>query len=405
LKITAVKIRRVEGRMPAELDKCDLAQGMRHRVPRDVALGYGAPFTALKPRVTEPDGTVIKKAIFLTVETDEGVTGVAGPLHLPDAESAVAPFAALIKGEDPFDTARLWHLMVRTCVSPGPAEMKAVSAVDIALWDIKAKALNLPLHKMLGGKTQSRLPVYASSVATAYKDGDYDLHEVADYVRDIAAQGYVGSKWWIHRGPSDGEKGVRDMEALVRTIREAGGPEHRIMIDCWCGWTYDYALRVCERIKDYDIYFLEEPLLPAQVDTVGRLSQASPVRLSLGEHLLGAYDFLRHMSSGFSGVFQPDPCWCGGITETIRIMGLLSASDQTVCLHGSSVPLCTQVSAAYPIDLVPISEYLVNMMERAQWFLRYPVRPTGGCLEVGDAPGCQMDVNEERVERETVNEL
>ncbi|MBR5381791.1 MAG: mandelate racemase/muconate lactonizing enzyme family protein [Oscillospiraceae bacterium] len=405
MKITALKIRTVEGRMPAELDKCDLAQGMRHRVPRDVALGYGAPYPVIRPQTVDPDGTVKKKAVFLTVETDESVTGVAGPLHLPDAAAAFRPLAALLKGQDPYDTARLWHLMYRTCVAPGPAETKAIGAVDIALWDIKCKAAGLPLHKMLGGRVQSRLPVYASSAATAFYDGSYDLEEVARYVQDITAQGYVGSKWWIHRGPSDGERGVRDMADLVRTVREAGGPDHKIMIDCWCGWTYEYAMRVCERIKDFDIYFLEEPLLPAQVDAVSRLSRECPVRLALGEHLTGSWDFLRHISGGFRGMLQPDPCWCGGITETIRIMGLISSYDLPVCLHGSSVPLCTQVAATYPIDLIPLNEYLVNMMERAQWFLRYPVRPENGCLTVGDAPGCQMDINEDRVERETAEEL
>ena len=391
--------------MPAELDKCDLSLGQRHRVPKDVAIGYGAPYVRLKQKIVNPDGSVTKSAAFLYVETDEGIVGTAGPLQIPDAASVLRPLAALVKGEDPYDTTRLWHLMMRSCVAPGPAEMKAVSAVDIALWDIKCKAAGLPLHRMLGGAAQKRLPVYASSASVAFADGSYDLRQVGSYVKEIAAQGYVGSKWWIHRGPSDGERGVWDMEELVRTIREAGGREHRIMIDCWCGWTYEYAMRVSRIIAPYDISFLEEPLLPAQSDAVARLSRECPVRLSLGEHLLGSHDFLRHITAGFRGVFQPDPCWCGGITEILRIMGLLSTHDFPVCLHGSSVPLSAQITAAYPIDQIPLSEYLVNMMDRAQLFLKYPLYPKGGCLSVGDAPGCQMDVDDDKVERESVTEL
>ena len=86
-------------------------------------------------------------------------------------------------------------------------------------------------------------------------------------------------------------------------------------------------------------------------------------------------------------------------------MGLLSTHDFPVCLHGSSVPLSAQITAAYPIDQIPLSEYLVNMMDRAQLFLKYPLYPKDGCLSVGDAPGCQMDVDDDKVERESVTEL
>lgn len=405
MKITELKLRRVEGRMPAELDRCDLAQGQRHRVPADVAIGYGAPYAKIRDRVLNPDGTVTKKAVFLLIETDEGITGCAGPLLVTAPEAAFAPFLPLLRGADPFDTARLWQLMYRSSVAPGPNELKAISAIDIALWDIRCKAAELPLHRMLGGKVQARLPVYASSVAQAFVDGDYDLSLVSDYVKELRSKGIHGSKWWIHRGPSDGVRGVDDMEALVKTIRAAGGPEHRIMIDCWCGWTYEYAMEVCRRISAYDIFFLEEPLLPTQADAAARLSRECPVRLSLGEHLLGAYEFRQHIALGFRGVFQPDPCWCGGITEFNRIMGLLSAHDYPVCPHASSVALCTQLSASYPISTVPLSEYIVNMADRSQWFLKYPVRPVDGFLLPGEAPGCQMDIDEAKVERDSVTLL
>ncbi len=402
MKITALKLRKVEGRMPAELDKCDLSLGQRHRIPKDIALGYGAPYVKLKEKRVNPDGTVTKGAAFLCVETDEGITGVAGPLQLAAPEAAFAPLAGLVKGEDPLDSARLWQLMYRGTVQPGPNELKAISAVDIALWDIRCKAAGLPLHRLLGGKVQRVLPAYASSASVAFVDGSYDLAQVRAYVQDVTAQGFVGSKWWIHRSPCDAEAGIDDMEALVRTVREAGGPKHRIMIDCWCGWSYEYAMQVCERIAPYGIFFLEEPLLPAQVDSVARLSRECPVRISLGEHLLERHDFLRHLRAGFRGVFQPDVCWCGGVTELLNIMGLLTAYDCPVTLHASCVPLTAQLTALYPIDQVFMSEYLVNMMDRAQLFLKYPVYPKNGCLTVGDAPGCQMDIDEAKVERETL---
>lgn len=409
MKITNVKVRSVESNMPAALDKCNLAEGLRHRLPSDMIVGYDAPMMPIRPIKPGPDGTVRKASDFLYIETDEGITGIAGPIASPFPKQGGAidlyQFADTLKGEDPFNTDRIWEMMYRTCLKVGFREHRAISAIDIALWDIKCKALNVPLYKLMGGKTQPEMPVYASSVGAAYVDGNYDLELVKEHTQMTIRQGYAGAKWWIHRGPSDGDKGVRDMVELVKTIREAAGPDYKIMIDCWCGWTYEFAMRVCERIAEYDIFFLEEVLLPMQVNQIAKLSQDSPVRIALGEHLTTRYDFLRHIDAGFEGLFQPDPYWMGGITEFKKVMGLLTAYDYPVSLHGSCPPVCVDLSAAYPINVLPISEYLINMMESLEYFYRYPAHPQNGKFLVEDAPGCHLDVDESKVEKESWIEL
>lgn len=405
MKITNVRIRSIEGRMPAELDKYDIALGQKQRVPKDVTIGYEAPFMPIKPAIINQDNTITKHADFLYIETDEGITGVAGPLATPfphqNVTSDIYQFAQIIKGEDPYNTNRIWELMYRTCLKVGYRELRAISAIDIALWDIKCKASNLPLYKMLGGKTQEMLPSYASTVGTAYINGSIDLEQVKEYTKKSIAEGYIGAKWFVHRGPSDGEKGVRDMVELIKTIREVSGPEYRIMLDCWCGWTYEFTMRVSEQIKEYDIFFIEEPLLPVQVDQVAKLSQDCPIRIALGEHLTTKYDFLRQIKAGFKGLFQPEVYWMGGVSEFKTVMGLLTTYDFSVSPHGVCPPICMQLSAAYPINVIPVSEYLVNMMEAIQYFYKYPARPIRGKFIISNQVGCNLDVDDSKVQKET----
>lgn len=400
MKITKVRLRKVDGRIDAELNDFSLLHGQRHRLPKDIPNGYGAPFQPLIPAKINPDGTEDLTALFLYIETDEGITGVSGPLFKTEKYD-IAPFKGILIGADPFNTEYIWDMMYRSTIKVGYRELRAMSAIDVALWDIKSKACGQPLHRMIGGKIQKELPAYASSVGIGYHDGVIDYDEVTDYTKAIVADGYKGSKWWITRGPNDGDPGVREMAKLVRTIRDAAGPDHKIMIDAWCGYTYEYTMRVCEAIKEYDIFFFEEPIIPNQMDTVARLSQNCPVPIAIGEHLLTRYDWLRQINAGFRGFAQPDPYWCGGVTEYLKIMDLLTTYDFPVTLHNTRPSLGIQLEAPFGINVIPITEHHAKLHFSSDWFLKYPADTVNGMFKVSDVPGCHLDVNEEHVERET----
>ncbi|MCY3920395.1 MAG: mandelate racemase/muconate lactonizing protein, partial [Chloroflexi bacterium] len=199
-------------------------------------------------------------AVFLEIEA-EGVVGRAGPIGGALAQSILQQFKPLLLGEDARATERIWDLMYRSAVHgrKGPT-MMAISAIDCALWDLKGKALNQPVYRLLGGPTRESIPAYASTLGFSVEPAD-----VARRAADFAAAGYRAQKWFFKRGPADGKAGMEQNETLVRTVREAAGDDADIMFDAWMSWDPDYALAMARRVERYNVRWIEEPLLPDKI--------------------------------------------------------------------------------------------------------------------------------------------
>lgn len=407
MKITNVKIRWVEGRMvPGEGDVFyDSARASRVRyLPvrnnyqvGQLSDGVGATLSAGEKGVRK-----LREA-FVYIETDEGITGVAGPLiYAPEtARTILREYAPCLLGEDPMNNERLWDIMYRKSpVSYAGKSVIALSYCDVAVWDIRCKRAGLPLYQMVGGRTQRELPVYANCTGCAFNDADdgYDLDLVAERTKWCVEQGFTGAKWYPHRGPADGEKGIRELVDMFRVIREAGGPDFKIMIDVWSAWEPDYALAAAKKLAPLDIFWLEEPVMANQPEAYAEVAKKSPIPISCGENMFMRWQFQLFLRQTDVHWYQPDPVWCGGITETLKILTLIEASGKKAALHNSSVPLGAHLATACPASFAPINEYLLTISPTRQFFFAQPCHPRGGLLVPGEAPGVGLDIDESKVE-------
>jgi L-alanine-DL-glutamate epimerase-like enolase superfamily enzyme len=273
--------------------------------------------------------------------------------------------------------------------------MLAISALDCALWDLKGRWANAPVYRLLGGPTREAIPAYASALGYSIEP-----ERAAERAKALVAEGYRATKWFFRAGPADGPDGVRRNLELVRTLREAVGPDVDLMLDCWNSWDLPYTLQLAERLAEYRPRWLEEPVLADKLASYAAIRQRSPIPIAGGEHEYTRYGFKQLLDAGAVDIVQPDIYWCGGISETLKICALASAYDLPVIPHGHSTPATAHLIAAQPPPLCPLLEYLVKWNQIHQFFLQHPLEPENGLVRLPDRPGLGMDLDQAKIERQ-----
>lgn len=350
-------------------------------------LGGGRRFKRLS------DGSTEITSVFLSVSTDEGITGIAGPAELGEAFFVQHHMADILIGEDPLATERIWDKLYRHLIHGRKGRsMFAVSVLDCALWDIRGKAADLPVYRLLGGPVRSTFPAYASTLGFAI-----DPEKAADRARSFADQGYPAQKWFFRYGPMDGEIGAQKNIELVRAIRQAVGSEVEIMLDAWNSWDVRYAMDMARRLAEYRPRWIEEVVKPDDIPGYARIPAASPVPIAGGEHEYTRWGARDYLTAGAVDVYQADTFWAGGISEMNKIFALASAFEVQAIPHGHSVPVNAHLTAAQSPTLTPYIEYLVQWNEITQFFLAHPVKPVDGQITVSDRPGLGLEIDESKV--------
>lgn len=354
-----------------------------------------SPAGSWLPR-TLPDGRYEIRTVFVQIETDEGVTGLGGPVPHELAYIIDQQLAPLIIGQDATATERLWDLMYRDAVHgrKGPP-MMAISAVDCALWDLKGKWLNQPVYRLLGGPFRKEVPAYASALGFSLEPD-----RVKARTEQFVAEGYIATKWFPRHGPTDGPEGIRKNVELARVLREALGPDRDFMLDAWMSWDVPYTVRMAELVAEYRPRWIEEPVLPDMIDNCAEIRRRSPVPIATGEHEYTRWGIKQLLDAGACEVIQADTYWAGGISEMVKICTLASAYGAAVIPHGHSVPANIHLSAALPIPQVPLIEYLVKWNHLLQHFWKDPVRPVNGMITVPEGPGMGMELDPAKIESE-----
>lgn len=230
-------------------------------------------------------------------------------------------FTKLLIGEDPFNIERIWDILFRSSMYYGQADVvpNAIGGVDVALWDLIGNALGMPVYKLLGGETKTRIPTYCTG-------NDIEQH---------IQFGYKRLKLAVPYGPADGREGLKKNTELVKHTRDLLGPDGDIMLDCWMAWTERYTLDMAEMVAPYRVYWMEECLPPHDYEGFGRLNaQIKSTRIVTGEHEYTRYGFRQLLEHRAAAIWQPDIHWCGGLTELRRIGALAAAYDIPVIPHG-----------------------------------------------------------------------
>jgi len=365
----------------------------RLRRPSDVYPEYRTRGPQVFPE-REP-GHVEVSSTFVHIHTDTGLVGSTNQLSQEQAFIILSALRPLLVGADPLATEKLWDLAYRSAIHGRKgAGMLALSAVDCALWDIKGQHFDVPAHVLLGGPTRAQVPAYISMLGESL-----DLDDVATRTRQLREQGFTGLKWFPRSGPEDGRAGVDAVVELVGTVRDAGGPDVEIMLDAWSSWDVPFTLEVARATADLRLRWIEEPL-PA--DHLGgyrtlRSRLGGATQIVGGEHEYTRWGLAELVASDVLDLYQPDPHWAGGISETQKIMGIVSAAGGRLIPHGQSLQANAALTFAAAPDLIPEMEYLDRLMVWYQHFLAEPIRAVDGVIHAPTAPGLGMTLDTERI--------
>ena len=388
MKITDLKLRELNGVM----EHPDPFWEERLVRPQDIYPEYqkeGADYST-----SLGNGRYAIRAVFLEIHTDDGVVGLSGPCSRSEAFVIDTALRPLLVGKDPLAIERLWDVMYRSMIHGRKGEtMMAISVVDCGLWDLKGKALDMPVYTLLGGPTRTQFPAYASALGFSI-----DPEDAADRAAWIAGQGYTATKWFFRDGPTDGRDGERRNLELAGTLREAVGDDVDIMLDAWSSWNVPYAIKMANRLAEYNIRWLEEPVMADKLDSYAEIRRNSPIDISGGEHEYTRWGFRQVVEKYAMDVLQPDIYWCGGISETVKICALASAFDLPVIPHGHSSHATAHVIASQPPTTTPIQEFLIKWNAVHQFYLKDPLVPVGGMITVPDSPGLGIEIDEAKVE-------
>lgn len=339
--------------------------------------------------------------VVVEVVTDEGLTGVGTVGGFCEAAEPIIQhhYRDVLVGEDPRDVERHWRTLYRVAARYGRrgAAIEALSGVDIALWDVLAKSLGVPVYRLLGGRTKARVPVYASHL----RDG-WGPDRLAEVAAQDAEQGFRAVKLFVTTGPADGRRGMAALEEAVRAIREAVGPDVEIMVDPHMRWTVDYALQMGRRLTPYGLRWLEEPLPADDIAGYARLNAALDISIATGEHEYTRFAFAELIAAKAARVLQPDVNRVGGITEARKICALADAHHLEVCFHQGwlhsyhlvlSQTNC-QIAEYFPR---PTDEPPGNAMI---WrVLQGEPEAHDGAVDVPEAPGFGWTIDEEAMQR------
>jgi L-rhamnonate dehydratase len=333
--------------------------------------------------------------VLVELVTDAGLTGVGQTLVDPPAFGAAgikadidAYLSPSLVGQSPFDIARLHGVMERTL----PGHHATHAAIDLALWDIKGKALGMPVWKLLGGGFTKALRPYASSLFGATPA------ETGERARRFAGQGFTAVKFgWDPMG-QDAKNDV----ALVREARIGLGPDADLMIDAGLVFDARTAIQRARAFEQYDLFWFEEPLMPDDYDGYAKLSAASPLRIAAGEEESERKSYVQLMDVGKIDVVQVDLTRCGGFTEAIKIAALAADRGIPVVNHGFTTYL-NVAAALHFLASVPntlgLLEFVVEEGTTLRHSISEPIRAVDGMVGVPDAPGLGLTLNEEGIAR------
>ena len=343
--------------------------------------------------------------LVVEVFTDDGLAGIGNAALAPHVTKQVIDLhlKPLLLGADPWDIEFLWQHMYRKTMAFGRKGigMTAISAVDIALWDILGKSAKQPVYRLLGGRTKPRIPVYASRLYSI------ELSELAAESKRYKDEGYQAMKLRFGWGPVDGAAGMQHNLDLVRTVRNAVGDGIDVMADAYMGWTLDYAKRMLPLLEPFHLRWLEEPVIPDDIHGYVELNSYGRIPIAGGEHEFTLYGFRDLLEAHAVDYIQFDTNRVGGITQARKIAALAEAYSVPVIPHAGQMHNYHVVMASLNS---PMAEYFpvvdVEVGNELFWYIfNGEPRAKDGFVDLDEnVPGLGLTINEKALEKFEVTE-
>ncbi len=351
---------------------------------------------------------------LVKIDTDEGISGI-GDSSQPSGGGSELSGRVLklmrdsLIGEDPNNIEMIWQRLYRQYTyagSRGPIT-RAISGIDMALWDIKGKALGRPVYDLLGGRVRDSISLY-----THPRSGTPE--ELAESGRELVAQGFTAIKtdpYFREMGPKsnsymDGRISMEGLEygaELISTLREAVGPNIEILIDVHANFNVASAIRAANRLEEFDITWFEEPVQPESYQALRQVKENTRVPLCVGERLFTRYDFAPILEGRLAEYIMPDVCWTGGISELKKIATMAEAYYVPISPHNVQSPIQI-VAGAQTMMTVP-NFYRLEIASLQQQYYQQafdsPLDIRDGELHLSDRPGLGIELNMDYVSQHT----
>lgn len=342
--------------------------------------------------------------LFLKIDTDEGFFGWGEPVVEGRAHSvatAVDELADYLVGQDPLQIEKHWQAMYRGAFyRGGPILMSAIAGVDQALWDIKGKFHNAPVHQLLGGQVRNRIKVYA------WVGGDRPA-DIVQSAQQAIADGFSATKMNLTEELQVVDH-LHKIDAAVERIaslREAVGNKLDIAVDFHGRVHAPMAKLLIKAIEPYSPLFIEEPVLSEQLETMAQLRRSTHIPIATGERLYSRFDYKQLFTLGAADIIQPDLSHAGGITECKKIAAMAESWDLALAPHCPLGPIA--LAACLQVDAVSQNAFIQEQSQGIHYnqsndltnYLRNPevLHFTDGYVDIPQGPGLGVDVNEDYV--------
>jgi L-rhamnonate dehydratase len=290
--------------------------------------------------------------LVVEIETDNGLIGYGNAGLSPDITKLIidSKFKSLLIGEDPLNNEYLYEKMYRSSVAYGRkgSVIAAISAIDIALWDIKGQAAKMPVFMLLGGRTKEYIPTYYSRLYTRNLD---QLQQEASHYK---AEGFTGMKLRCGYPLTEGNAGLKKNVEMVRKVRETVGDDVEIMLECYMGFNFNYSRQLLKELEPYNLRWIEEMLLPDEIHNFAKLKNYTDIPLSGGEHEYTRFGFYDLLKADSLDIFQFDTNRVGGFTEAQKICTLAYMNGVEVIPHGGQMHNLHVVMSSFAS---PMAEY------------------------------------------------
>jgi L-rhamnonate dehydratase len=343
--------------------------------------------------------------VVTEIFTDAGHVGIGNAALSPRLTKQCIDvyLKPLLIGQDPFDVEFLWQHMYRKTMAFGRkgVGMVAISAVDIALWDILGKATNQPVFKLLGGRTKRKIPVYASRLYSQ------PLDELGAETQKYFDEGYRAMKMRFGWGPTDGAAGMQKNVDLVRTVREVVGDGVDIMADAYMGWNLDYARRMIPLLEKFNLRWLEEPVIPDDMQGYVSLKAMNRIPIAGGEHGFTQYEFRDMLEARAVDYIQYDTNRVGGISQARKISTMAESFGVPVVPHAGQMHNYHLVMSSLNS---PMAEFFppvdVEVGNELFWYIfDGEPSPVNGEIDLrDDVPGLGLTIKEDALDRFSIIE-
>ena len=333
--------------------------------------------------------------LICEVETNDGHIGIGNAALAPQlVKNTIDTYLKpLVIGEDPFDYSYIWEKMYRKTLNWGRRGlgMVAISAIDIAIWDVLGKITNKPVFKLLGGRTKEKIPVYASKL---YAQPLKQLQEEAEKYKNEGFKMFKSRMGW---GPKDGSEGMKKNLQLLEAVREVIGEDTDLMVDCYMGWNLDYTKRMLPKMAKYNLRWLEEPVHADDMHGYAELNNMNIIPISGGEHEFNLFGFKQLLELNAVSYIQYDNNRVGGFTVAQKINALAEAYQIPVVPHAGQMHNyhLTMSNFNCPIsEFFPVHEVEVGN-ELFYYIFEGDPAPVNGMIDLDDnTPGLGLKVTD-----------